>query len=1260
MNSTKELSKRRINFKPLSLADSFVLDTFDRPPRRNPKPFRHIEKDSLTDAWLRMKEMLRNFHGHNLVRKEDIIKIFTTVSNEITQESFKCPTGGSSNFDTDKIMARMDAKTMKMDAQYKDFQSRSKQPNLDNDDIPMSHEEKAKFMQTFHRTRFYNDYQDPRNEHVNVVFTRSGKSYDPPDYSNNSETPIHFDTDEEDEPIPQHKPKIPKLVKETPIPKPYKPKIPYPHRLSKEKIEAQYGKFLHMIRAVRINVPLVDVLAGMPNYGKFLSELVNNKNKIEQISAAFLSDESFAILQNKVPPKLGSFLIPNGVTRPKKYFELSATEAFQADCDIKATNIILQGLPPEVYALVRNHKVSKEPLGKNSTSHARNFMTNRKEKQFQVNTKFLNTLPPKWSKFVTDVKLVRDLHTNNVDQLHAYLGQHEFHANEEQVEAILGNKGLLFVTTAKGKTTCPNSALNLRGNRMIHGLRIKNSRRSQYHQTDRHYSQSSYQDDDLDAYDSDCDELNTTKVALMANISHYGSDALAKVHNHDNMNNNMLNLNQAVQAMPSSEQSNVVNHSETEITSDSNIIPYSQYVIESQQAAVQNSNSSAQQDALILSVIEQLKTQVVNCTKINLDNKSVNDTLTAELERYKEQVKVLKEGQNVDLRSNDNVSDSSAQSVEIDHLKQTLSEHLKENESLMQTVTLLKNDFKKEESRNIDREIALEKKIKQLDNIVFKRDQSAQTVHMLTKPQFFYDHTTKQALGFQNPFYLKKAQQLEPKLYDGNVIKNTSAIVIPDSEETLMLAEESRSKMILKQQDPMMLEKKVNTTINSMNSPEPTLSSRPTKVEVPKELPKVSMVNTSLKKLKHHLSGFDVVVKERTTATAIFEGPWGPKCLSSNGTGCGTNCLESKTFEVKMNKVLNENERLLEQVINKDIVNIIMNSYVDNASVNVHECKKCLKLETELLNKKDFIEKEIYDKLFKSFTTLEKHCISLEVDTQLNQENFQRDNSILNQSLIPPKTSEQKLARKNELKAKSTLMLAIPDEHLLKFHACKDAKSLWEAIKNRAPRNQGNRNRDDPRRNAPVDTSTSNALVVQDGIGGYDWSFQAEEGITNFALMAYTSQGLSSSDSEVHTCFKDCLKSYETLQKQYDQQREALNTSNLEIIGYQMGLESLEARIVVHEKNKAIYEEDIAFLKYDAQVKDISIKNLKNQLEEALKEKDDLKLKLEKFEESSKNLTKLINSQITSKDKTGLGFDEQVNESEVLDNVFNSCESDGI
>ncbi|GJT64409.1 hypothetical protein Tco_1015889 [Tanacetum coccineum] len=114
-----------------------------------------------------------------------------------------------------------------------------------------------------------------------------------------------------------------------------------------------------------------------------------------------------------------------------------------------------------------------------------------------------------------------------------------------------------------------------------------------------------------------------------------------------------------------------------------------------------------------------------------------------------------------------------------------------------------------------------------------------------------------------------------------------------------------------------------------------------------------------------------------------------------------------------MNQVLNENERLLEQVLSKDIVNIIVNSSVDNSDVNVHECEKCLKLETELQT--NFIEKEIYDKLFKSFTTLEKHCMSLELRLQLNQEIFQRDNSVSNQSA----PSFDQLFELNELKAQS-------------------------------------------------------------------------------------------------------------------------------------------------------------------------------------------------------------------------------------------------
>ncbi|GKA01013.1 hypothetical protein Tco_0673678 [Tanacetum coccineum] len=275
-------------------------------------------------------------------------------------------------------------------------------------------------------------------------------------------------------------------------------------------------------------------------------------------------------------PLVWPSITEDGVTRLKEYVELTPAEAIQADCDIKAINIILQGLPTKIYALVSQHRVAKDlwekikllMQGTSLTKQEREcklydefdkFTYKKGEtlheyylrftlllndmniykmplEQFQVNTKFLNTLPDEWSKFVTDVKLVKDLHTTNVDQLHAYLQQHERHANEvrlmhereqllllqtlqgltlqEQVEAILENKGRLIATTAKGKV------------------------------------------------------------------------------------------------MSSSQQSNVVNHSETEITSDSTYH---------------------------------------SLFSINLENKSVNDTLTAELERYKEQVKVLKEEETLAL-----------------------------------------------------------------------------------------------------------------------------------------------------------------------------------------------------------------------------------------------------------------------------------------------------------------------------------------------------------------------------------------------------------------------------------------------------------------------------------------------------------------------------------------------------------------------------------------------------------------------------------
>nr|GEU83019.1 hypothetical protein [Tanacetum cinerariifolium] len=246
---------------------------------------------------------------------------------------------------------------------------------------------------------------------------------------------------------------------------------------------------------------------------------------------------------------------------------------------------------------------------------------NMKLEQFQVNTKFLNTLPPEWSKFMTDVKLVRDLHTTNVDQLHAYLGQHEFHVNEkgdDHIDALNHmmsfltavvtswypptnnqlrnpsnprqqatiNNGRVTVQPIQGRHTSlaagtsrtytlGSNGINSGKQRTVvcYNCKGEGHMSKKYTQPKRKRDESwfkdklllvqaqanrqilheeelsfladpriakgqatqtvithnvAYQADDLDTYDSDCDELNTTKVALMANLSYYGSDALAE------------------------------------------------------------------------------------------------------------------------------------------------------------------------------------------------------------------------------------------------------------------------------------------------------------------------------------------------------------------------------------------------------------------------------------------------------------------------------------------------------------------------------------------------------------------------------------------------------------------------------------------------------------------------------------------------------------------------------------------------------------
>nr|GEX46440.1 hypothetical protein [Tanacetum cinerariifolium] len=172
---------------------------------------------------------------------------------------------------------------------------------------------------------------------------------------------------------------------------------------------------------------------------------------------------------------------------------------------------------------------------------------------------------------------------------------------------------------------------------------------------------------------------------------------------------------------------------------------------------------------------------------------------------------------------------------------------IKEKECLLQTFTVFKSESKEKEDKYIENEIDLEKKIKELNNILFKVGQSAQTIHMLTKPQAFYDNIHKQALGYQNPFHLKKAQWIKPSLYDGIVMSDKHITMhVIDDEETLILEEESRSR--IKPSDALLV-----------------------KIEAHKELPKISLVNESLKRLKFHLAKFDNMVKIRTTPNARTE-----------------------------------------------------------------------------------------------------------------------------------------------------------------------------------------------------------------------------------------------------------------------------------------------------------------------------------------------------------------------------------------------------
>nr|GEW22131.1 hypothetical protein [Tanacetum cinerariifolium] len=262
---------------------------------------------------------------------------------------------------------------------------------------------------------------------------------------------------------------------------------------------------------------------------------------------------------------------------------------------------------------------------------------------------------------------------------------------------------------------------------------------------------------------------------------------------------------------------------------------------------------------------------------------------------------------------------------------------------------------------------------------------------------------------------------------------------------------------------------------------------------------------------------------------------------------------------------------------------------------------------------------------------------------------------------IPPKTAKQKLARKNKLKAKSTLMLAIPDEHLLKFNACKDA-NIALIMRNKYDLDT-----------LSTDDLYNNMKMYESKIKGQSSSSSNSQ---NVAFVS--SDNTSSTNDTVNTAYSVSAASSK------NQASTASYADDIDIddlgemdLKWQMAMLTMRVKRRGHFARECKASSNQGNRNRDAPIRNALVNtsttnalvvqdgiDLKNQLENASKEKDDLKLKLEKFETSSKNLTKLINSQISAVDKTGLGYDGQmiecdVNNSKVLNNVVDSFESDG-
>ncbi|GJV86239.1 putative reverse transcriptase domain-containing protein [Tanacetum coccineum] len=554
------------------------------------------------------------------------------------------------------------------------------------------------------------------------------------------------------------------------------------------------------------------------------------------------------------------YIQENGIVRPKTYEELSDKEKLQADCNLKATNIVLQGLPSDVYALVNHHKIAKDiwdrvKLLMQGTSLSKQERECKLYNEFdkfsyvkgetlhqyylwfaqlindmniiqmnmqpvQVNTKFLNSLLPEWGKFVTNVKLARDLHTTNYDQLYDYLEQHEVHANETRLMRLV----VPLFLPSDDPIACMNKAMAFlsavftpRYPSTNNQLRSSSNMRNQATVQDGRITVQQVQGRQGQNVVSLCSQGNvlgsrgnTSGQAKVIKCYNYqGEGHMARECTHPKRRRDATWFKEKVLLIQAQARGKELDEEQLAFLADHRVADGQVAQTITHNAALQTDDLDAYDSdcddiclakAVLMANLSSCDSYVLSEDKANNESKIVNESLTVELERYKERVKFIEQRFNVDLSSHEKFIYSqmddmirtkntkfAAIKTEIDTLKQTLSKHVKEKESLLTTLNGFKMEFKERESKSIDKEIVLENKIKELENIV--------------------------SLGYQNPFYLKRAQEIKPILYDGNVLSNTHDVLsMVDKEETLILAEESRLKMVEKQNDPIMKKEKINIT----------------------------------------------------------------------------------------------------------------------------------------------------------------------------------------------------------------------------------------------------------------------------------------------------------------------------------------------------------------------------------------------------------------------------------------------------------------